>query len=98
MQPDVVKAFCVRNKLDMIIRAHECVMDGFERFAGGKLITVFSATNYCGTYVIICYDKHFDFSRRHLLLGFGKRRDTKHGGHIVINRDCSKCWSHTGNW
>ncbi|CAA7039440.1 unnamed protein product [Microthlaspi erraticum] len=46
--PDVVKAFCERNKLDMIIRAHECVMDGFERFAGGKLITVFSATNYCG--------------------------------------------------
>jgi len=23
-------------------------MDGFERFAGGKLITVFSATDYCG--------------------------------------------------
>ena len=33
----------------MIIRAHECVMDGFERFAQGLLITVFSATNYCGT-------------------------------------------------
>ena len=33
----------------MIIRAHECVMDGFERFAAGQLITVFSATNYCGT-------------------------------------------------
>ena len=32
----------------MIIRAHECVMDGLERFAGGKLITVFSATDYCG--------------------------------------------------
>lgn len=25
----------------------QCVMDGFQRFAGGKLITVFSATNYC---------------------------------------------------
>ena len=23
-------------------------MDGFERFAQGQLITVFSATNYCG--------------------------------------------------
>ena len=23
-------------------------MDGFERFAGGSLITVFSATDYCG--------------------------------------------------
>ncbi|CAN6882648.1 unnamed protein product [Brassica oleracea var. botrytis] len=34
----------------MIIRGHECVLDGFERFAQGKLITVFSATNYCGKF------------------------------------------------
>lgn len=46
--PDVVKDFLARNKLDKIIRAHECVMDGFERFAGGDLLTVFSATDYCG--------------------------------------------------
>ena len=25
----------------MIVRAHECVMDGFERFAQGHLITLF---------------------------------------------------------
>jgi len=37
------------NNLQMIVRAHECVMDGFERFAQGHLITLFSATNYCGT-------------------------------------------------
>ena len=37
------------NGLQMIVRAHECVMDGFERFAHGHLITLFSATNYCGT-------------------------------------------------
>ena len=37
------------NDLQMIVRAHECVMDGFERFAQGHLITLFSATNYCGT-------------------------------------------------
>ena len=46
--PDVVKQFLHNNKLSKIIRAHECVMDGFERFAGGDLITVFSATDYCG--------------------------------------------------
>lgn len=46
--PDIVKEFLARNKLDKIIRAHECVMDGFERFAGGDLLTVFSATDYCG--------------------------------------------------
>lgn len=46
--PDQVKEFLARNGLSLIIRAHECVMDGFERFAGGDLITVFSATDYCG--------------------------------------------------
>jgi protein phosphatase len=33
----------------MLVRAHQCVMDGFERFSRGKLVTVFSATNYCGS-------------------------------------------------
>ncbi|CAI5961429.1 unnamed protein product [Closterium sp. NIES-64] len=47
--PDRVMEFCHTNDLQLIIRAHECVMDGFERFAGGHLITLFSATNYCGT-------------------------------------------------
>ena len=48
LQPDRVTDFCKKNKLQLIIRAHECVMDGFERFAQGQLITLFSATNYCG--------------------------------------------------
>jgi len=47
--PDRVTDFCIRNNLQLIVRAHECVMDGFERFAQGHLITLFSATNYCGT-------------------------------------------------
>lgn len=47
--PDRVTEFLKNNApLSLIIRAHECVMDGFERFAGGKLITLFSATDYCG--------------------------------------------------
>ena len=31
--------FLNENKLKLMIRAHECVMDGFERFAYGHLIT-----------------------------------------------------------
>uniref|UniRef100_A0A7N0USV9 Serine/threonine-protein phosphatase n=1 Tax=Kalanchoe fedtschenkoi TaxID=63787 RepID=A0A7N0USV9_KALFE len=46
--PDRVMEFCNNNDLQLIVRAHECVMDGFERFAQGHLITLFSATNYCG--------------------------------------------------
>lgn len=45
--PDRVHKFLKDNNLTMIVRAHECVMDGFERFAGGALITLFSATDYC---------------------------------------------------
>lgn len=46
--PDVVKSFLAANNLTYVIRAHECVLDGFERFASGSLITLFSATDYCG--------------------------------------------------
>lgn len=47
--PDRVEEFLEGNPpLSMIVRAHECVMDGFERFANGRLITLFSATDYCG--------------------------------------------------
>lgn len=40
--PDRVSSFCEDNGLDLVIRGHECVMDGFERFAHGQLVTVFS--------------------------------------------------------
>eukprot|EP01022_Parablepharisma_sp_SALTPOND_P026292 TRINITY_DN626_c0_g1_i2.p1 TRINITY_DN626_c0_g1~~TRINITY_DN626_c0_g1_i2.p1 ORF type:complete len:812 (-),score=35.03 TRINITY_DN626_c0_g1_i2:3904-6339(-) len=48
--PDRVEQFLKKNNLKMIIRGHECVMDGFERFAKGSLATIFSATDYCGRY------------------------------------------------
>ncbi len=48
--PDRVEQFLKQNALKMIVRGHECVMDGFERFAKGTLFTVFSATDYCGRY------------------------------------------------
>lgn len=55
MQPDRVMEFCNNNDLQLIVRAHECVMDGFERFAQGHLITLFSATNYCGMFIFLFY-------------------------------------------
>lgn len=46
--PDRVRDFCLANKVDLIIRSHQCVDAGFEYFAQGRLLTVFSATSYCG--------------------------------------------------
>merc|ERR1712226_1174565 len=48
--PDRVQDFNRRNGLKLIIRAHECVQHGYEYFAAGQLLTVFSATNYCNQY------------------------------------------------
>ena len=48
--PDRVKTFCANNNLQLIVRAHECVQNGFEYFADGMLLTVFSASSYCNQY------------------------------------------------
>ncbi|KNC48981.1 serine/threonine protein phosphatase [Thecamonas trahens ATCC 50062] len=48
--PDRVQHFCIDNDVSMIIRAHECVQDGFELFSAGHLVSLFTATNYQGKY------------------------------------------------
>jgi protein phosphatase len=47
---DKLQKFLSDNKLGMIVRSHECVMEGYERSPQNDLITVFSATDYCGKY------------------------------------------------
>jgi serine/threonine-protein phosphatase PP1 catalytic subunit len=45
---DAVEKFLKRNKLQLICRAHQLVSEGYKFFADNKLVTVFSAPNYCG--------------------------------------------------
>ena len=48
------------NGIEVIIRSHECVMDGIEKFADTNLYTVFSCTDYGGKYknmgaILVCH-------------------------------------------
>ncbi|RHY14816.1 hypothetical protein DYB25_000503 [Aphanomyces astaci] len=46
---DVTNEFCSVNKVALVIRSHECVPEGYAVLHGGRLITLFSASKYCGT-------------------------------------------------
>jgi len=47
---DVVAQFLKRENMDLVVRAHQVVEDGYEFFAGRQLVTIFSAPNYCGEF------------------------------------------------
>jgi len=47
---EIVDAFLKKHDLDLICRAHQVVEDGYEFFADRRLVTVFSAPNYCGEF------------------------------------------------
>lgn len=82
--------FCNNNDLQLIVRAHECVMDGFERFAQGHLITLFSATNYCGIFLaLIIYFVWSSTCFRILVLGlpFSTGTANNAGAILVLGRD-----------
>ena len=46
----VLEQFLENNELDLLCRAHQVVEEGYEFFGDKKLVTVFSAPNYCGEF------------------------------------------------
>lgn len=48
--PDVVASFTEQHGLDLIVRAHQVVEDGYEFFADRRVVTMFSAPNYLGEF------------------------------------------------
>ncbi|XP_041498338.1 serine/threonine-protein phosphatase with EF-hands 1 [Microtus oregoni] len=59
--PDVTSKILNKNQLKMLIRSHECKPDGYEICHDGKVITLFSASNYYeegsnrGAYIRLSY-------------------------------------------
>lgn len=47
---DVIADFLERHGLDLVCRAHQVVEDGYEFQADRRLVTIFSAPNYCGEF------------------------------------------------
>ncbi|XP_062507485.1 serine/threonine-protein phosphatase PP1-gamma catalytic subunit-like isoform X3 [Corticium candelabrum] len=47
---DVVVEFLEKHKFSVIARAHQVVEDGYQFFQKRKLVTLFSAPNYCGEF------------------------------------------------
>ena len=58
----VLKTFLEDHDLNLVVRAHQVVEDGYEFFGDRELITLFSAPNYCGEFdnnaCILTVDEH----------------------------------------
>ncbi|EFP12733.1 hypothetical protein CRE_29456 [Caenorhabditis remanei] len=48
--PDALKKILNPLSIDLVVRAHQVVQDGYEFFAQRRLVTVFSAPFYCGQF------------------------------------------------
>ncbi|KAK7197486.1 serine/threonine-protein phosphatase PP1 [Novymonas esmeraldas] len=47
---DVATRVCDNLGIDIVLRAHQVVDEGYSFFAGRRLVTIFSASNYCGEF------------------------------------------------
>jgi len=65
--PDVSLQFLHKNNLVLLVRSHEMVDEGFKYLHHDKVITLFSASNYCGTNenqgAVLCFADGTDLAK-----------------------------------
>lgn len=91
--PDHLIAFLRHNSLRVLVRSHQCVQMGAESLFGGKLWTIFSASNYCGSVdnqgAVLCYEGETfprPIVKRHCIVEAGDRK-FKHGDMPMVAVD-----------
>jgi serine/threonine-protein phosphatase PP1 catalytic subunit len=64
--PDVVSRFLEKHDMELIVRGHQVVEDGYEFFANRQLVTIWGAPNYRGEFdnaaAMMCIDETFSCS------------------------------------
>ncbi|XP_044297348.1 serine/threonine-protein phosphatase with EF-hands 1 [Varanus komodoensis] len=91
--PDVTTRLLKRYNLKMIIRSHECKQEGYEISHNGKVITIFSASNYYeegsnrGAYIKL----NPDLIPRFVQVSKSTRKQTLHQRVTAIELSALKC-------
>lgn len=67
---EVVQKFVKQHDIDLIVRGHQVVEDGYEFFSDKSLVTVFSAPNYCNEFdndgALLCVEQNLRCSFKQL--------------------------------
>lgn len=84
--PDITERFCLANKLRKVLRSHEVRMSGVEEEHNGRLVTVFSAPNYCDSTGNLGGVVHFTENPK-----YDKEKDDGEGYRKVEDENCP--WS-----
>eukprot|EP00917_Polyrhabdina_sp_WS-2016_P018986 GHVP01040784.1.p1 GENE.GHVP01040784.1~~GHVP01040784.1.p1 ORF type:complete len:327 (+),score=50.50 GHVP01040784.1:129-1109(+) len=82
---DVIEHFLELNDFDLVCRAHQVVEDGYAFHASKRLVTIFSAPNYCGEFdnaaAIMIVDENLVCSFK-LLKGSKKKQNDENNPEI----------------
>ncbi|KAL0480444.1 serine/threonine-protein phosphatase PP1-Beta catalytic subunit [Acrasis kona] len=76
---DIIEEFLQKHDLDLICRAHQVKEEGYQFFARRRLVTIFSAPNYCGEFdnagAMMCVDENLMCSFKILKPGGMRKRN-----------------------